>query len=141
MTAKRVLLGVLVIFCFTSLAVAEDAFSVVANKASAVDSFNARELKSIFLGKKTSWPDGKKIMVVVLKTGDVHKAFLKAIVKKNPKQYALFWKKATFTGTGEPPKMVKTEAELVAFVKSTAGAIGYVSAAGADTSVKKIAIK
>ncbi len=119
----------------------DDGYAVIANKANSTDSFSARDLKQIFLGKKTTWPDSKKIVVGVLKKGPVHKKFLKEIVKKNVKQFSTFWVKATFTGTGDPPKSFSTDAELKDFVKANPTAIGYIPQSLMDDTIKKIEVK
>jgi hypothetical protein len=45
-----------------------------------------------------------------------------------------------FTGKGIPPKSFDTEAELVDFVKTTPGAVGYVSPRTDVTGVKILAV-
>ncbi len=50
------------------------------------------------------------------------------------------WKKVVFTGAGTPPKILKTEADLIEFVAETAGAIGYIDAATPHEGVNVIAL-
>jgi ABC-type phosphate transport system substrate-binding protein len=50
------------------------------------------------------------------------------------------WTIRTLSGQGTPPKQLPTEAEVVAYVRSKPGAIGYVDRASADDSVKIIAV-
>ena len=59
----------------------------------------------------------------------------------SPKKFSTFWIKAVFTGTGKPPKEVKTADAVKAFIKENPKAVGYVAAAGLDDSVKQITIK
>jgi len=42
--------------------------AVIANKASTVSTLSSRDLRSIFLGAKDSWPDGTKLVAVSLPT-------------------------------------------------------------------------
>jgi ABC-type phosphate transport system substrate-binding protein len=46
-----------------------------------------------------------------------------------------------FTGKGSMPKSFASDAEVVKYVSTTKGAIGYVSAAADVASAKKIAVK
>ncbi len=84
-------------------------------------------LKKIFLGKKKSWDDGTKIVIAVLKGGEIHEAFMSERLKKKPSQFTIYWKQLVFTGRGVMPKSFENEKGLIEFVSSTKGAIGYIS--------------
>ena len=60
---------------------------VIASPNAPVDTMDQKMIKRVFLGKKTTWSDGRPIEVVILTSGDVHKAFLKIFVKKIPSQF------------------------------------------------------
>ena len=82
----------------------------------------------IFLGKIQKWQDGKKINIAALKKGDIHEAFLNEYVEKSPDKFSSFWKIATVSGTGYPPKFFDSEADLVKYVTEKEGCIGYIAA-------------
>lgn len=113
---------------------------LVAHPGVSADALDKGAVQKIFLGKTSTWDDGTRVVLSMLKGGDVSDAFLKANVKKSPKQFSTFWKKAVFSGTGEMPATFATEAELVAFVAETPGAVGYIDDATAHDGVKVIAI-
>lgn len=113
---------------------------LIANSSVAEDALSASQVQKIFLGKTAQWDDGTRVTISMLKGGDVSTAFLKGYVKKSPKQFATFWKKAVFSGTGEMPAAFDTEADLVVFVSKTPGAVGYIDSATAHDEVKVIAI-
>jgi ABC-type phosphate transport system substrate-binding protein len=98
-------------------------------------------VQNIFLGKTAQWSDGSGVSIVMLKGGDVSDAFLKANVKKSHKQFATFWKKAVFSGTGEMPAAFETEADLIMHVSRTPGAVGYIDDGTPHDDVKVIAIQ
>lgn len=58
------------------------------------------------------------------------------VLKKSPSQMKAFWSKLVFTGKGTPPKEFKTDEEVLAFVASTPGAIGYVDDSKVTDSVR-----
>jgi len=99
------------------------------------------EVQLIFLGKKKKWSNGNKIHVVTLKQGPVHEAFLKTVVKKTPAKFSSYWKIATVTGTGIPPKSFDSEEALVKYVAGKEGAVGYVSSNTPVEGVQLIPIK
>ncbi len=98
-------------------------------------------LQAIFLGKRTQWETGASIVPVNLKKGPAHQEFLKVIVKRTPAQYKSFWKRAIFTGTGMPPKSFATEEEIVEFVRTSQGAVGYIDASTPREGVKVLSVK
>ncbi len=114
---------------------------VIANPGVPEDSLEARAVQDIFLGKSGTWSDGSRITLTMLKGGDLSDAFLKEHVKKSHKQFATFWKKAVFSGTGEMPAAFDTEADLVMHVSKTPGAIGYIDDATPHDDVKVLAIQ
>jgi len=86
-----------------------------------------KEVENIFLGKQTKWENGKKITFFTLKSSNTHKAFLKEYIGKTSSQYKTFWKKQIFTGKGKAPKSFTSEKDLINYISSTKGAVGYIS--------------
>jgi len=137
---KTLIFLTIVCFCLVAIAQDEEAVGVVVNKGNSISTINSRILRNIYLGKQTIWPDNKSIVVAILKEGKIHEKFLKTIVQQNSTQFSIYWKNQTFTGTGVAPKVFETEMDLKAFVKDTPGAIGYISLAAIDDSVKKVPV-
>jgi ABC-type phosphate transport system substrate-binding protein len=109
---------------------------IITNENVTVSTLAQEDLKQIFLGKKTSWDNGDKIIFVVQDRLSVKEPFLKTYVKKSASQYDNYWKKQVFTGKGKAPQSFSSEQELVQFVSQTPGAISYVTP-GADTGNTK----
>jgi ABC-type phosphate transport system substrate-binding protein len=114
---------------------------LVAHPSVEKSEMTAGEIQKVFLGKTANWADGSRIVLSMLKGGDVSADFLKMNVKKSQKQFGTFWKKAVFSGTGEMPAAFDTEADLVTFVSRTPGAVGYVDESTPHDEVKVIIIK
>lgn len=114
---------------------------VVAHPAVSVAEVSGADLKSLFLGKTTSWSDGSPARTAMLTDGPALDEFLKRYIKKAPSHFGLYWKKAVYTGTGTPPAEYRTEAELIDYVTRTPGAIGFVSTDADVDGVRVIAVK
>jgi ABC-type phosphate transport system substrate-binding protein len=114
---------------------------VIANSSVGATSVSSDELKGVFLATKSSLSDGSHVEPVLLKGGAVHEAFLKDYVGKTDSGLETYYRSLVFTGKGSMPKQFATDAEVVAFVEKTKGAIGYVAAATASGSAKVLEVK
>lgn len=111
---------------------------IIVNKGVSINSVDSDTLKKIYLGKKSKWDNGDKIVPVNLNEGPVHENFIKNVVNKSTSQYVTYWKRMIFTGKGIPPKSVPTETDIVNFVSNTSGAIGYIDSATPHDAVKVV---
>lgn len=111
---------------------------IIANNSVTEKKLERESLERIYLGKKSQWSDGSKVVPVVLKTGTVHSSFLKRYLDRDASQFSTYWKQVVFTGRGVPPKSFPNETNLVKYVNETPGAIGYVSTMPTAENVHKI---
>ena len=114
--------------------------TLVVNGASALSGLSADQMKDYFLGKKTTWEDGTKVVVVVIKDGSSSEALLSKL-GKNSQQFMTGWKKLVFTGKGSMPEQVESDDALIAMIAKTPGAIGLVDKAKIKDGVKAIALQ
>ncbi len=114
--------------------------AVVANKGIGVDSITAKEAKKVWLGKSKSLA-GTGVKLADLLPGNASRDhFYSTVVKKSEKKLKAYWAKIVFAGKGTPPKAFASDAEVISWVASTPGAVGYVDSAAADDSVKVLMI-
>lgn len=139
---KRVAIVILALTMITIVGIcyAGD-FVVIVNKGNPINVINKQDLKQVALGKKSEWKDGSKIFFVMREGQGVHEQFVKEILHKNTSQYANYWKMALFTGTGTPPKTVKSDEEVKNIVAGRKDAIGYISPSAFDSTVKKLGVE
>ena len=138
---RNIFIGLTCLLLIVSSTLMAGDIVVIVNKNVNEESILRKDVRKIFLGQKSRWKSGDKIIPVTLKSGDVHDAFLEKCVGKSLSAYTSFWKQAIFTGKGTPPESFKTEAELIKFVVSKPGAIGYVSSTTKIDSVKVLPVK
>jgi ABC-type phosphate transport system substrate-binding protein len=134
-------LASVLLLCVSFLAVptlASDV-QVIANSSVTAADLTAADVKEIFLGSKSSV--GGSAVEPVLGGGAAHDAFLKAYVGKTDQGLRNHFKSLVFTGKGSMPKSFASDAEVVKYVASTKGAIGYISATSDAAGVKKIHVK
>lgn len=116
--------------------------TIIVNAGLGVSELARDDLEGMFDGKKANWPSGAKVVLVTQPDSPAHEPFLKTYVGKSPSQFAISWKKIVFTGKANAPVAVKSDAEVVAAVARTPGAIGYLSdAASAAAGVTVVTVK
>ena len=128
------------LFALGSFVVQADVVLIV-NESVAIDSIKKKDAKKVFLGKSKKFSDGSKVVIVIQKKGDTHKEFVKAVVGKSSSQYKTYWKKLVFTGKGKQPKTVKSDADVLAYVARTKGAMGYIAGGSSTDGAKVVALK
>jgi hypothetical protein len=114
---------------------------IIANSSVGASSISPEEVKGVFLVTKTSLSDGSHVEPVIAKGGPAHEAFLKEFVGKSDSAFETYLRGLVFTGKASMPKTATSEAEMVAYVAKTKGAIGYVSADASTDGVKTLEVK
>jgi ABC-type phosphate transport system substrate-binding protein len=115
------------------LAAAPLSVDVIVNTANPVSELPAGEVSNMFLKKTTRWAGGDAVVPVDLpEQSEVRATFSKEVHKRQTTAVKAYWQKMIFSGREVPPPEKGSLAELVAFVRTTRGAIGYVPA-GFDT--------
>jgi TonB family protein len=107
---------------------------VIANSSVKADMISTQELQRIFLEESGSLSNGTRVEPVLERDGPVHKAFLQEYLGRTEDDLQTYYRALVFTGRGSMPKALGSDAEVVAYVAATRGAIGYVSSES-DTTV------
>jgi len=107
---------------------------------SVADSASNKDISRIFLGKSKSLPGGQKVTPISLAEGNAATdEFNDKVLGKSASQLKSYWSKLIFTGKGQPPTELGSDADVVAKVSSDPNSIGYVSSASVTDAVKVLA--
>lgn len=90
------------------------------------ETVNKAEIKDIFLGRRTRWKNNTKVHIVLSGDPQAVQQFALDYIDKSQSQFIMYWKMQVFTGTGRMPKSFKQPAELMQFIASTQGSIGFI---------------
>jgi ABC-type phosphate transport system substrate-binding protein len=115
-------------------------YVLVANNDVSVDRLSEYDVRAIFLGEKLHWADGRAIRLVILEGGEIHKAFLHDNIGKTPEQFFSYWQRQVFNGRALAPRSFDKMADVVVYVATHSGAVGYVSADYVSNFVKTLSI-
>jgi TonB family protein len=113
---------------------------VIANSSVKADTISAAELKRVFLEEKISLADGTHVEPVLNKDGEVHEAFAQQYLGLSGDDLQTYYRTLLFSGRGSMPKAFESDAEVVAYIARTRGAIGYVSSGSSAEGVKTLII-
>lgn len=94
-------------------------------------------VQRLYTGALKGWPDGSPAFTLDLPEDHaLRTAFSERWLGRSVANVRAIWAQNIFTGKGMPPRVTSAEAEMRRLVATNRNAVGYVSAAMVDTSVK-----
>ncbi len=132
---KKILLPVLMLLLAMNNALAGDV--VVIGHAN-LGKLDVAMVQKVFTGKLVKI-DGIDVTAVNVKSGPLRDQFLQTFLQQTDAKYTAYWAIRLFVGKGAPPPELSSPAEVVKFVQSTPGAIGYVDESDLVDSVRVLA--
>jgi TonB family protein len=114
--------------------------TIIANPSVKAEKISARDVKSVFLGERNSLRDGTHVEPVLSRGGPAHEVFLTEYLGKSDDALQNHYRSLVFTGKGAMPKALRSDAEVVAYVAKTRGAIGYVGSTATLDGVRILAV-
>jgi TonB family protein len=113
---------------------------VIANPSVRTSSISIAELRTVFLLQRKTLKEGSSVEPVLGRNGVTTEAFMKRYLKRDSEEVRTYYQGLVFTGKGSMPKQLNSDAEIVAYVARTKGAIGYVSSDSNTDQVKVLAV-
>jgi ABC-type phosphate transport system substrate-binding protein len=116
--------------------------AIVVNKANPLSELSLADLRRIYRGQRARWANGRRVTLVMRDPGAPERdAMLHLLFGVGEEEYRRVFLQAVFTGeAGEAPKMLASPNGVLRFVFNVPGAIGYVRASDADSSVKVLRV-
>ncbi len=93
---------------------------------------SADEVRDVFVGEKQL---AGSVKLVPMDNAAAQADFLAKVMKVEAAKYSTLWAKKGFRDGINPPPVRSSDSEVINAVKSTPGAVGYVSKATADVKV------
>ncbi len=139
-TIGRVVIGAALLLLPVLAEAAE--FVLVANPSVKATAVRRSDVSRFFLREATEWADGAKVKPVdQVRTAAVRQEFTQKVLRRSLGEVESFWTKAIFSGRAVPPPQKKNDGEVLAYVRETPGAIGYVDASVELEGVKKLSLE
>ena len=120
---------------------AAEEFKVVVHPDNPVAHLSQAQVSRLFLKKTLRWPEGRAVHPVEPTSPRLRERFALSIHEKSLNAVKSYWNQLIFSGREVPPVSKSTDADVIAFVRSNPGALGYVSASTEAHGVKTVALK
>lgn len=116
--------------------------AIVVNRSNPIGNLSFGELRKMFLGERSHWPNGHRIAVVMLNYGQPERqTVLRLVYRTDEDGYQDHVLRRMFRGdVFVAPKTLASPEILRKFVFNAPGAIGYLRASDVDDSVKVVRI-
>ncbi len=121
-----------------------DDYVVIVNKANPADSISSADLRKMFVGEKTTWTNGAKVLAIT--PGPDRPEFALTIEKAtgmSGPEFKRYFIQLSFMGKIVPPlpRTLDTTAAIARFVGTSLGAVSCVPAADVGPGVKILKVK
>jgi ABC-type phosphate transport system substrate-binding protein len=137
----------LVVLAYSAPLVAEgqpspSAFKIIVDADNPMTSAERKAIADFFLKRRTTWPDNETVRPIELAADSpVRARFSAQVMGKTVVQMRSYWQQRIFTGHELPPLELASDQDVVKFVTTHRGAIGYVSAQADIGSAKVLQLK
>jgi hypothetical protein len=115
---------------------------VIVNSANPVNTMRREQVARMFLREVPAWTNGEEILPVdQLERSPSRATFAREVQGQTVSSLKIYWQQRIFSGNESPPPERVSDADVLTYVRSNPGAIGYV-VEGTDlgTGVKAIVI-
>lgn len=121
---------------------ATEPLAIIVNRSNSVSDLSTTELRRIFLGDRSHWPNGRRITLVMREPGELErKTMLRDLYQMSESDLKNHFLHGLFTGDIlVSPKILATAVGVRKFVFNVPGAIGYVRLSDVDDTVKVLRV-
>ena len=120
----------------------QDSLAIVVNQSNPLNDLSLGELRTVFLGERSHWPNGRRITLVMMEPGQPERdAVLREVCRMTEPDFRRRFLQGLLTGEVlVSPKTLASPVGVRKFVFNVPGAIGYLRPADVDSSVKILRI-
>jgi len=115
---------------------------IVVNRSNPIDDLSFAELRKVFLGNRSHWPNGRRITLVMREPGEPERdTILRDVCGMTDDQLKNHFLHGLYTGEIlVSPKILSSATGVRKFIFNVPGAIGYLRIGDVDATVKVVRI-
>jgi ABC-type phosphate transport system substrate-binding protein len=122
--------GLLVILCLRVSGAEKPAFKIIVNTANPESTITMEQLSALFLKNASRWSNGAVVLPVDQSvTAPARVAFSRDVFGQDVLMIQTYWQGEIAARRPGPPPVKASDQDVMAYVETNAGAIGYVSQA------------
>jgi len=140
--SPRIALAVLITLLTANPAGAQGTgpIAVIVNRHNPEDGLAVEDLRHLYLGIRTAFPNGAPVLLLALPR--VSQRFYASALRMSPDEVKRYWIGLVFSGdSAVPPKEIADVVELKRLVARHPGAVGFIPAREADSTVQVVDIE
>lgn len=121
---------------------AKESLAIIVNRENPIENLSTAELRTVFLGDRSHWPNGRRITLVMMEPGQPERdTVVRDVCRMTEPDLRRRYLQGLLTGEVlVSPKTLATSVGVRKFVFNVPGAIGYLRPEDVDDSVKVIRI-
>ncbi|HVN21250.1 MAG TPA: hypothetical protein VMU05_20860 [Dongiaceae bacterium] len=119
-----------------------ESLAIIVSRDNPVDNLSMNELRTVFLGERNHWPNGRRITLVMMEPGQPERdALVREVCRMSESDLRRRYLQGLLTGEIlVSPKTLASPVGVRKFVFNVPGAIGYLRPEDVDESVKVLRI-
>jgi phosphate transport system substrate-binding protein len=120
----------------------KESLAIIVNRENPIDNMSMSELRTVFLGERSHWSNGRRITLVMMETGQPERdVVVRDVCRMSESDFRRRFLQGLLTGEVlVSPKTLATPVGVRKFVFNVPGAVGYLRPEDVDDSVKVIRI-
>lgn len=120
----------------------QENLAIVVNQSNPVNELSLSELRTVFLGERSHWPNGRRITLVMMEPGQPEReTVLREVCHMSEADFRRRFLQGLLTGEIlVSPKTLSTTVGVRKFIFNVPGAIGYLRPEDVDGTVKVLRI-
>lgn len=120
----------------------KESLAIIVNHDNPIDNMSMAELRTVFLGERSHWPNGRRITLVMMEPGQPERdTVVHDVCRMSESDFRRRFLQGLLTGEVlVSPKTLATPVGVRKFVFNVPGAVGYLRPEDVDESVKVIRI-
>ena len=136
----RLKLFIAALILFASTAAYAD-LAIIVNPSYNDGKLNIQDIKKLFLGERTAFPDGSYAMPVNHNVGSPdRKQFYSSVLGMNATSLSRYWRRQISMGNNNQPEVVNSYTAVLKTIASTPGSISYINSNMVNDKVKVLMI-
>ena len=113
--------------------------AVIVNTANPVVHLNSQQVADLYLGRTRNYPNNEIALIFdLMRDNPVRARFFQSLNGMPLQQVNAYWSRLMFSGQVIPPQQVPDDHTVLEIVRRNTGAIGYVKAQTADSTVRTV---